>query len=60
MRKFPRTINEAFPYGVDYATAITRVHKASVLERFFGAAVGATLFIGLLICMLAYFDVLVP
>lgn len=60
MKKFARTLDQAFPFGPEYGCAITRVHKTSLVERLFGAFIAVCLFAVALALMLAYFDVLVP
>ena len=59
MRKFHRTMNEAFPYGPDYGCAIQAVRRSPV-DVIAGLVAWAIMFGGLLTLMLAYFDVLVP
>lgn len=58
MRKFARTMDEAFPFGPEYGCAITCVHKPSFAERLVFAAVKLAFIGSLLMLMLAYFDVL--
>ena len=58
MRKFHRTMNEAFPGGPDYACSVYRQRRNPV------AIIGSAVFwVGMFGCMLAlmlaYFDVLV-
>lgn len=60
MRKFARTMDEAFPFGPEYGCAITCAYKPSLAERLLFAAAKLA-FIGTLLALaLAYFDVLVP
>lgn len=58
MRKFARTMDEAFPFGPEYGCAITCVYKPSLTERLVFAAVKLAFIGSLLALMLAYFDVL--
>jgi hypothetical protein len=59
MRKYPRTMNEAFPHGADYGCAIQATRR-SPIEVAVSTLAWAAMFCGLLALMLAYFDVLVP
>ena len=58
MRKFARTMDEAFPFGVDYGCAIKMPPKRSMLDRIALFVVNSVLLSCLLALMLAYFDVL--
>ena len=59
MRKYHRTMNEAFPYGADYGCALY-VTRRSRIEVAVSVLVWAAMFCAMLALMLAYFDVLVP
>jgi hypothetical protein len=60
MRKFHRTMDQAFPYGADYGCAIKRQWKPSLLSQVFQAVAILTFCAAMVALMLAYFDVLVP
>lgn len=59
MRKYARTMHEAFPYGADYGCAIQATRRSRV-EVAVSALAWAAMFCAMLALMLAYFDVLVP
>lgn len=59
MKKFARTMDEAFPFGVDYGCAIKIAHKPNWLEKSIVAIIWASVFASVLVLALAYFDVLV-
>lgn len=59
MRKYHRTMHQAFPYGADYGCAIQATRRSRV-EVAISSLAWAAMFCCLLALMLAYFDVLVP
>ena len=59
MRKYHRTMHQAFPYGADYGSALY-VTKPSIFSQFVSWATYGALFVTLLALAMAYFDVLVP
>ena len=59
MRKYHRTMHQAFPHGPDYGCALYATRR-SRLEVAVSAVAWAAMFCCLLALMLAYFDVLVP
>lgn len=60
MRKFARSMDEAFPFGPDYGCAVKCVYKPTLIERVLATLVNVGWVVGVLLAMLAYFDVLVP
>ncbi len=59
MRKYYRTMNEAFPHGADYGCAVYATRRSRI-EVAVSALAWAAMFCAMLALMLAYFDVLVP
>lgn len=60
MRKFARSMDEAFPFGPDYGCAIKCAHRPSRLEVALSIVINVGWVVGVFLAMLAYFDVLVP
>ena len=58
MRKFHRTMHEAFPHGADYGCSVYAV-KRNPVKTIASVAVWMAMFVAMLALMLAYFDVLV-
>jgi hypothetical protein len=59
MRKYHRTMHQAFPFGAEYGSALYAT-KPSIFSRFVSWATYGALFVTLLALAMAYFDVLVP
>ena len=59
MRKFHRTMNEAFPHGADYGCSVYAV-KRNLVKTIALVAGWVAMFAAMLALMLAYFDVLMP
>lgn len=59
MRKYHRTMHQAFPYGADYGCALYATRRSRI-EVAVSVLVWAAMFCAMLALMLAYFDVLVP
>lgn len=58
MRKYHRTMNEAFPHGADYGSCLY-VTRRNPLKLMASACIWLAMFVAMLALMLAYFDVLV-
>jgi hypothetical protein len=58
MRKYHRTMHQAFPFGADYGCAVYATQRSRI-ELAVSAVSWAVMCCGLLALMLAYFDVLV-
>ena len=58
MYKYPRTMDQAFPFGANYAASVYK-EKTSWIGSIASAAAFLALFACLLVLMLSYFDVLV-
>lgn len=59
MRKYHRTMNEAFPGGPDYACSMYR-QRRNVVATIGSTVLWVGMFASMLGLLLAYFDVLVP
>ena len=60
LKKYARTMDEAFPSGANYGCAIKRQWRPSLLSQVFQAAAILTFCAAMVALMLSYFDVLVP
>ena len=59
-RKYPRTLNEAFPGGAEYASSLyVPSRQVGITRIIIGLALYGVCFAAMLMLMLAYFDVLV-
>ena len=58
MRKYHRTMNEAFPCGAEYGCSVYAV-KRNLVKTIASVAGWMAMFAAMLALMLAYFDVLV-
>ena len=58
MRKYHRTMHEAFPCGADYGCSVYAV-KRNLVKTIASVAGWMAMFAAMLALMLAYFDVLV-
>ena len=59
MRKFHRTMHEAFPHSADYGCSVYAV-KRNLVKTIASVAGWMAMFAAMLALMLAYFDVLMP
>lgn len=59
-RKYPRTLNEAFPHGSQYAGSIYAPRReVGIIRIIVGLALYGACFAAMLVLVMAYFDVLV-